>query len=70
MMATQPMPPAAFWAVQGVLMLMAPLLNLIPCFGEEWGWRGYLLPKVAQRMSTPCTAQNAAGGIGCVAIMA
>ena len=50
MMATQPMPPAAFWAVQGVLMLMAPLLNLIPCFGEEWGWRGYLLPKVAQRM--------------------
>ena len=50
MMATQPMPPAAFWALQGVLMLMAPLLNLIPCFGEEWGWRGYLLPKVAQRM--------------------
>ena len=29
---------------------MAPLLNLIPCFGEEWGWRGYLVPKVAQRM--------------------
>ena len=50
MMATQPIPPAAFWALQGVLMLMAPLLNLIPCFGEEWGWRGYLLPKVAQRM--------------------
>ena len=50
MMAAQPIPPAAFWALQGVLMLMAPLLNLIPCFGEEWGWRGYLLPKVAQRM--------------------
>ena len=50
MMATQPIPPAAFWALQVVLMLMAPLLNLIPCFGEEWGWRGYLLPKVAQRM--------------------
>ena len=50
MMATQPIPPAAFWALQGVLMLMAPLPNLIPCFGEEWGWRGYLLPKVAQRM--------------------
>ena len=50
MMATQPIPPAAFWALQVVLMLMAPLLNLIPCFGEEWGWRGYLLPKVAERM--------------------
>ena len=50
MMATQPIPPAAFWALQVVLMLMAPLLNLIPCFGEEWGWRGYLLPMVAQRM--------------------
>ena len=31
-------------------MFMAPLLNLIPCFGEEWGWRGYLLPKIARRM--------------------
>ena len=50
MMATQPMPPAAFWATQVVLMCLAPLLNFIPCFGEEWGWRGYLLPKVAQRM--------------------
>ena len=49
-MATQPMSPAAFWVLQVVLMCMAPLLNLIPCFGEEWGWRGYLLPKVAQRM--------------------
>ena len=26
--------------------LLAPLLNTIPCFGEEWGWRGYLLPKM------------------------
>ena len=50
MMATQPIPPAAFWATQVVLMCLAPLLNFIPCFGEEWGWRGYLLPKVAQRM--------------------
>ncbi len=34
-----------------VTMLLSPLLNLIPCFGEEWGWRGYLLPKVAERMN-------------------
>ena len=33
-----------------VLMLLSPFLNLIPAFGEEWGWRGYLLPKVAERM--------------------
>ena len=49
-MAAQPMSPTMFWALQAVLMCVAPLLNLIPCFGEEWGWRGYLLPKVAQRM--------------------
>ena len=49
-MAAQPMSEAAFWALQVVLMCMAPLLNLVPCFGEEWGWRGYLVPKVAQRM--------------------
>lgn len=30
---------------------LAPLINFIPCFGEEWGWRGYLLPKVNERLS-------------------
>ena len=45
-MATQPMPPAALI----VVMLFSPWLNLILCLGEEWGWRGYLLPKVAWRM--------------------
>ena len=49
-MVAQPMSEATFWALQVVLMCMAPLLNLVPCFGEEWGWRGYLVPKVAQRM--------------------
>lgn len=36
--------------VSGVLL--APLLNFIPCFGEEWGWRGYLLPKMQGRCRT------------------
>lgn len=34
-----------------VLLSFAPLLNLVPCLGEEWGWRGYLLPKLAARMN-------------------
>lgn len=27
------------------------LLNFIPCFGEEFGWRGYMLPHLARRFS-------------------
>lgn len=27
-------------------MLVAPLLNALPVFGEEFGWRAYLLPKL------------------------
>ena len=29
-------------------MFAAPLLNFFVCFGEEWGWRGYLLPKMLE----------------------
>ena len=40
----------ALIAVQlGFGILVGPLLNLITGFGEEWGWRGYLLPKMIQR---------------------
>lgn len=31
-------------------VILGPVLNAIPCFGEEWGWRGYLLPKLSELM--------------------
>ena len=33
-------------------LFLAPALNFVTCFGEEWGWRGYLLPKVSKNLST------------------
>lgn len=32
-------------------VIIAPILNFITCFGEEWGWRGYLVPKMIEKMS-------------------
>ncbi len=31
-------------------ILFAPVLNFFTCFGEEWGWRGYLLPKMKEKL--------------------
>ncbi len=35
-------------AIAGVIL--GPVMNCITCFGEEWGWRGYLLPKLTGLM--------------------
>jgi len=37
-------------------ILLAPILNFIPCLGEELGWRGYLLPKLCEKVTPPTAA--------------
>ncbi|MBQ8877986.1 MAG: CPBP family intramembrane metalloprotease [Lachnospiraceae bacterium] len=32
-------------------ILLSPFINAVNCFGEEWGWRGYLLPKMQKQFS-------------------
>jgi uncharacterized protein len=36
---------------QIVWLFVLPLVTLIPGFGEEFGWRGYMLPHLARRLS-------------------
>jgi len=31
-------------------LFLGPAMNFFTCFGEEWGWRGYLLPKMAEKL--------------------
>lgn len=33
-------------------LFLGPIMNFFTCFGEEWGWRGYLLPKMAEKLPT------------------
>lgn len=46
-----PMPMAVLMMIQFVqAALLGPILNFITCFGEEWGWRGYMVPKMAEKI--------------------
>lgn len=42
-----PLDPQVLYVVQvAQAVLIAPFINAIPAFGEEWGWRGWLLPRL------------------------
>lgn len=50
---TLPMPIGALMLVQcAQALFLAPAMNFVTCFGEEWGWRGYLLPKMKNLLPT------------------
>ena len=43
--------PAAVAATLSLAIFLAPFINMIPGFGEEIGWRGFLFPALAQQTS-------------------
>ena len=46
-----PIPLNLLMVVQGIQgIFLGPIMNFATCFGEEWGWRGYLLPKLSKRL--------------------
>lgn len=50
---TLPMSIGTLMLVQCVQALfLAPIMNFVTCFGEEWGWRGYLVPKMKNLLPT------------------
>lgn len=52
-MEALPIPIGLLMVIQCVQALfLAPALNFFTCFGEEWGWRGYLLPKMKDQLPT------------------
>jgi len=46
-----PMPLSLLMVIQVMQALfLGPIMNFVTCFGEEWGWRGYLLPKMSEKL--------------------
>lgn len=48
-----PMPANMIILMQGLSgFFFGPIINFVTCFGEEWAWRGYMVPKMAESMKT------------------
>jgi CAAX amino terminal protease family protein len=47
-------------------VLINPIMGLVQCFGEELGWRGYLLPKLTKELSKFSGAFGSSRGLGVV----
>ena len=51
--STLPMPANMIILMQGLSgFFFGPIINFVTCFGEEWAWRGYMVPKMAESMKT------------------
>ena len=47
----QTLPMKTILLLQGAqAVLLAGIVNLIPSLGEEWGWRGYMMPRLLEIM--------------------
>ena len=54
--------PVLFAATLSSALTVAPLINMVPAFGEELGWRGMLFPTLAE-LTSPRTAALVTGVI-------
>ena len=47
----QAVPMSMLLAIQAVqAFLLGGIINLVPSLGEEWGWRGYMMPRLLKKM--------------------
>ncbi len=48
-------------------ILINPIMGILLCFGEEFGWRGYLLPKLNEKYTPICVRYSYGNHMGSMA---